>query len=196
MSQPPPVPPVAPVSRKTSGLAIAALVCGVLSLLGGVVLIIPLLLAVILGHIAVVRCDRDPSLGGKGLGLAGLIMGYVSIVIGGLLASMAIPAFEKVREQAMQKTMANDARMIALAARQVMLTNGEKPVAFSIDLSTGAISGPLSEFVPRVTAGTTAIDGIVENSDDGFSLQNQKTYGGAVIRFDAEGHKIGNLARY
>lgn len=190
MSLPPPVPTAAASAQKTSGLAIAALVCGIVSIIGGALFILPLLLAIILGHIALSQCNRDPQLGGKGMAIAGLSMGYASILFTGLLAAMAIPAFQKVRENSLQKSMANDARQIASAAQQVMMMNGNKPVSFSIDPATGKVSGPIAEYVMQVTRGTIGVDSTFENDRDGFSLQNPKTYGGAEIRFDVDGRNV------
>jgi hypothetical protein len=188
MNMPPPVP--APSVKSTSGLAIAALICGILSIIGGALFIIPFLLAIIFGHIALAQCNRDPEVGGKGLAIAGLAMGYASILLFGLMAAMAIPAFNKVREASMQKAMANNARMIAGAAQQIMMTNGNQPVSFSIDPTTGKVSGPLAEYVSQITPGTVGVDSTFQNERDGFSLRHPKTYGGAEIRFDIDGRKI------
>jgi hypothetical protein len=190
MNIPPPIPASSSSSPKTSGLAIAALICGIVSMLGGALFILPLLLAIILGHIALSQCNRDPQLGGKGLAIAGLVMGYVSILFAGLLAAMAIPAFQKVREVSMQKVMANDARLLASAAQQVMIVNGAGPVSFSIDPQTGAVSGPLAEYVSQLTPGIAGVDSTFENAEDGFSLRHPKAYRGTEIRFDAQGRKI------
>lgn len=67
--------------RKTDALAITSLVLGILSMICcgmGVVTGIP---AVICGHIATGRMKKDPNLQGKGLAVAGLIMGYLGIVV-------------------------------------------------------------------------------------------------------------------
>lgn len=68
---------------KTSGLAIASLVCGVLGLN---------LAAIITGHMARKRIRRSRgALAGGGLALAGLILGYLSVVAtAALLAPLAI----------------------------------------------------------------------------------------------------------
>ena len=71
----------APASRPTSGLAIASLVCGI----AGVVLfwaVVPFLAsvaAVITGHLALGQTRRNPSVGGRGMAIAGLILGYVMV---------------------------------------------------------------------------------------------------------------------
>ena len=68
-------------ARPTSGLAVAALVCGI----AGVVLfwaLLPMLAsiaAVITGHMALGQIRRTPGLGGRGMAIAGLVMGYLMI---------------------------------------------------------------------------------------------------------------------
>ena len=86
--------PVAPVvgagvelAPPTSGLAIASMVCGILSLFfcfcGGMLLGIP---AVICGHMAMKQTGSEspgmpPRMGGRGMAIAGLIMGYIGILL-------------------------------------------------------------------------------------------------------------------
>ena len=48
----------------------------------------------------------------------------IVVVIIGLLAAMAIPAFQKVRATSQDKTVLNNLRQIASAAQQYMLENG------------------------------------------------------------------------
>lgn len=186
-------PPPIPSAPKTPGLAIASLVLGIISLMGGAILLLPTILAIVFGHVAHSRIKKDPKLGGSGIAIAGLVTGYVSILFGiftaGLLAAMAIPAFQKVREESLHKAMQNDARQIAAAAQQMMLEQGEKPVAFQIDATTGAVSGPLSSYVHQVTKGTREIDGVIENAQDSFSLQNPHVRRGQPVVFDADGRE-------
>ena len=82
---PPPVEPAPepipeappPASEGTNGLAIASLICGILSIVCcGLLSGIP---AIIMGHMAVGRIKLSGQ-GGRGLAMAGLIMGYISIV--------------------------------------------------------------------------------------------------------------------
>lgn len=83
---PPPVP-----QNKTSGLAITSLVLGILSLtccgiFSGIA-------AIITGHIAHGRIKARIGVDkGAGLALAGLIMGYMSIVIAPIMVALAVPA--------------------------------------------------------------------------------------------------------
>ena len=48
----------------------------------------------------------------------------IVVVIIGLLAAMAIPAFQKVRQSSQDKTVLNNARQLSAAADQYFLENG------------------------------------------------------------------------
>ncbi len=68
-----------PTLPSTNGLAIASLVCGILSLLFGIFLAIP---AIICGHMSRSQLNRpDNHQEGQGMALAGLICGYAGIVL-------------------------------------------------------------------------------------------------------------------
>src|SRR3954469_1008574 len=53
----------------------------------------------------------------------------IVVVIIGLLAAMAIPAFQKVRTSSQDKAVLNNARQLAAAADQYFLENGVSTVA-------------------------------------------------------------------
>jgi prepilin-type N-terminal cleavage/methylation domain len=55
----------------------------------------------------------------------------IVVVIIGLLAAMAIPAFQKVRASSQQKAIVNNLRQLAGAAQQYYLEKGESTVAYS-----------------------------------------------------------------
>jgi type IV pilus assembly protein PilA len=55
----------------------------------------------------------------------------IVVVIIGLLAAMAIPAFQKVRSASQDKTVLNNARQLSAAADQYYLENGVSSVASS-----------------------------------------------------------------
>ena len=59
---------------RTSGLAIASMVLGILWLYW-----IGSILAVIFGHVAINQAKKDPSLRGRGMAIAGLVLGYIGI---------------------------------------------------------------------------------------------------------------------
>ncbi|MDE0769618.1 MAG: prepilin-type N-terminal cleavage/methylation domain-containing protein, partial [Opitutaceae bacterium] len=63
----------------------------------------------------------------------------IVVVIIGLLAAMAIPAFQKVRESSRGSAMDNDARQLASAAQQYMLENNLTTVTATLATATGLI---------------------------------------------------------
>lgn len=64
---------------QTSGLAVTSMIMGIISLLGGTVLLLPPLFAVIFGHIAAGTCSKNPMIAGKGMAIAGLVMGWICL---------------------------------------------------------------------------------------------------------------------
>nr|WP_314844123.1 DUF4190 domain-containing protein [uncultured Microbacterium sp.] len=73
--------PYYPPARPASGAAITSLICGIA---GAALfwLLIPILgsvVAVITGHMALRQTRADPSVGGRGMAFAGLILGYIVI---------------------------------------------------------------------------------------------------------------------
>lgn len=72
-------PPVAN-ARPTSGLAITSLIFGILGLTS--CFLVPGIVAVICGHIAMGRTDPlTGDLGGRGLAVAGLVLGYICVAL-------------------------------------------------------------------------------------------------------------------
>jgi type IV pilus assembly protein PilA len=115
----------------------------------------------------------------------------IVVVIIGLLAAMAIPAFQKVRTSSLEKSVLNDARQIGAAAQQYFMEYGATTVSWSYTASNGAIGGPLSNWVKQVgknyTLSTgTNIDATVTNA---FSITLNGAFGSAAAVFDAEGKK-------
>ncbi|HEX2854402.1 MAG TPA: prepilin-type N-terminal cleavage/methylation domain-containing protein [Opitutaceae bacterium] len=55
----------------------------------------------------------------------------IVVVIIGLLASMGIPAFQRIRASSQDKAVLNNARQLAGAADQYMMETGRSTVAFS-----------------------------------------------------------------
>lgn len=55
----------------------------------------------------------------------------IVVVIIGLLASMAIPGFQKVRTATQDKAVINNARQLAAASDQYLMENGGSTVAFA-----------------------------------------------------------------
>ena len=55
----------------------------------------------------------------------------VVVVIIGLLASLAMPAFQKIRSSSQDKAVLNNARQLAAAADQYMMETGKSSVDFT-----------------------------------------------------------------
>ena len=55
----------------------------------------------------------------------------IVVVIIGLLAAMAIPAFNKVREQSREKAITNNLRQIAAAGQQYILEEGVTDASYT-----------------------------------------------------------------
>ncbi|WP_269522141.1 DUF4190 domain-containing protein [Coraliomargarita parva] len=168
-------------TAKTCGMAVA-------SFLFGILFFVPFgfLLAIIFGFIALSRIkDSNGELKGKGLAIAGLVLGFgwVAIIpIVGLLAAMAIPAFQKVRETSMEKMMENNARMISSASQQYMLENGVSSVGFD---------ALLQEYLPETffnELNQPGADTTVELQNGSFELINPQ-FGRRYV-FDSDGRLI------
>lgn len=125
-SSPPPVaaPPLAtgaPGERR-QGMAITSLVLGIggvtcFSLLTG----IP---AVILGHIAYNRSRKQPSIyGGSGMAIAGLILGYLSLLSLPIFAGLFLPALAKAKQRAQTITCVVQMKAVNQAISQAPPAN-------------------------------------------------------------------------
>lgn len=61
----------------------------------------------------------------------------IVVVIIGLLAAMAIPAFQKVRRSSIEKTIVNDGRIIGAAIQQAFMETGEPTVTLTFTAGVG-----------------------------------------------------------
>jgi len=92
----------------------------------------------------------------------------IVVVIIGLLAAMAIPAFQKVRRQSFAKAMANDARQIGAAAQQILMAapptlfpGAAIPILYDDDTGTlqcgvadpaSTLAAPLNDYLTELVA--------------------------------------------
>lgn len=84
------VPPMPPSQVLPQGFAVAALVLGLIGLLVSWFTVgIPSILAVIFGHIGLSRANRGTA-SGKGMAIAGLVLGY--LVVGLIILLLAVAA--------------------------------------------------------------------------------------------------------
>ncbi len=130
--------PTASASPPQSGLAITSLVLGVLALVLcviGPLLGIP---AIISGHLARGRARRAPAqYGGAGIALAGLIIGYVSLLVSlVILPALLLPALSRAKSNAQRINCANNMKQMGLAFRTFAIDNdGNFP--FNLDTNKG-----------------------------------------------------------
>ncbi|MBC8011115.1 MAG: prepilin-type N-terminal cleavage/methylation domain-containing protein [Burkholderiales bacterium] len=116
----------------------------------------------------------------------------IVVVIIGLLAAMAIPAFQKVRANSVQKAMENDARQLAAAAQQYILENaGITTVAISAASATGVITGDIADYVKKISKGTTVSNySQVSGGGSAFSMGNNQLASPTSRTFDSDGKLI------
>ncbi len=77
----------------------------------------------------------------------------IVVVIIGVLAALAIPAFQYARIRALNNTMDNDVRLLGHAAQQYLLEHSLTAVPFAYDAVSGGVTGPLAEYVPQIGRG-------------------------------------------
>jgi type II secretory pathway pseudopilin PulG len=123
----PPTPLVTPqystsqphVEGESKGLAIFALVLGILSFLTFGLLGIGAVTGIIVGAIAINRVKQDPwTYGGKGIAIAGLCLSITSLVTAvpiGIIAAIAIPNLLAARVAANEGSAINSLRKISAA---------------------------------------------------------------------------------
>ena len=113
--------PVPPAQQKTSGMAIASLVCGILN-------VFPLsVVAIVLGHVSLSQIKKSAGqIQGKGLAIAGLVLGYLGIVAIPfilIIAAIAIPNLLRAKISANEASAAHSVRMLATAERSYAAQN-------------------------------------------------------------------------
>ena len=141
MQAPSPPLPIPSGPPKTSGLAIASLVCGCLGFILAFLTGIP---AIITGHKALGKIKRSGgTLGGSGIATTGLVLGYVTTgftVVWLALAALATPAIFKALERANMAENISNVRQIKLAADMYAMDHdGQYPPKVQLLEDTGYI---------------------------------------------------------
>ena len=90
---------LATTAQRTSGLAIASLVCSLSSL----ITCVGWLPGIICGHLAKSRIRRNPSLKGSGLATAGLIIGYLFLMLEVGTAAVRVWSFSAALKHGLRK---------------------------------------------------------------------------------------------
>jgi len=111
----------------------------------------------------------------------------IVVVIIGLLAAMAIPAFQKVRRDSIKKTMVNDARILMNAAQQYFM---DKAVT-TID-STVLVGSATSNYIKALSKGNTVTPATLTSASDFTLGVTNALVGTSVMSFDNEGHLTGD----
>ncbi len=93
----------------------------------------------------------------------------IVVVIIGLLAAMAIPAFNKVRKASRDKTIVNNLRQVSAAAQQYMLEKGVVSAA-----ETQLVGAGTDMYVKSITsvAGEDYTTLVVNNTDTQISISD------------------------
>jgi prepilin-type processing-associated H-X9-DG protein len=98
---------------KTSGLAIASLVLGILGICG-----ITALIGLILGIIALVKVKQSRgALGGGGIALAGIIVSAISLLMIPIFAALLLPPFAKAKQKAQTIQCVGNVKQLSIAMR-------------------------------------------------------------------------------
>ncbi|MBN1492249.1 MAG: DUF4190 domain-containing protein [Phycisphaerae bacterium] len=126
-----------------TGLAIAAMVCGIA---GVITCIFPLgIVGLVLGIVALVKTGREPQVyGGRGMAIAGVCTGAIStlIIVPLLLVSILLPSFARARE--LSKRAVCNANLKGIGMAMAMYAN-ENMEAFPPDLDTLVAGGSISQ---------------------------------------------------
>jgi prepilin-type processing-associated H-X9-DG protein len=129
-----------PALGKTCPLAVWSLALGVLGVIACVIAPLLAIPAVICGHVALARIGRSGgALKGNGMAIAGLVTGYIGIVlpvIAGILAAMLLPAVATARERARRVRCSSNEHQVLLATKMYAVDHQE---AFPPDL--GSLTG-------------------------------------------------------
>lgn len=128
----------------TAGLAIAALVLGIISVLTCGGLGLGAIAAIACGHMAVSRIGKSGGLlSGRGMAVAGLIMGYVSIVLVGVsvIASLSMASLGKMGERGQAVKGINLARQLSVAVKLYAAgKEGRYPATLEELVAAGALT--------------------------------------------------------
>lgn len=132
MSSEPPLiaSPNQPIAKVTPPGAVWSLVFGILSLF--CLWILGSIPAIILGALSIKKAKANPeTVGGEGLALAGIITGATGVLAGlvsvGIMASIAMPAYNGVKYKAEEAKAMNNVRQVAIAAIGYATDDGELP---------------------------------------------------------------------
>jgi hypothetical protein len=119
---PPPLPQY-PVEVKTSGMAVASLVLGILGLCG-----ITALVGLVLGVISLVKINRSGGrLSGQGLAIAGICLSGVMLFLClPFLTALTLPALARAKQRAQSISCVNNMKQLGLAVKVYALNHNDQ----------------------------------------------------------------------
>ena len=110
----------------------------------------------------------------------------IVVVIIGLLAAMAIPAFQKVRRNSIRSSMDNDARQIAAGAQQYYMEHGTTSIGVAYTATDGTIGSDLAEYVKQASKKYTGFPTVLQ-VDSTFTIVHPV---GGTRTYSPEGQMI------
>ena len=123
---------------------------------------IPGIVAVILGIVALRRSTAAPTVyGGQGLAIAGIVVGGLSILFGGLLLVLAIPNLNKTQMAAREMTALQSIRTLHIAETQYFSE-------FGTYATTLAQLGPPPSGAPNAQAADLIPASLATGEKDGY----------------------------
>lgn len=157
-------------SPRASRLAVTAFVLAVL-------FFIPLvpLVGSVLGIIALVRLTNQPGVGGRGLAIAAIPVGFGSTFVAGILAAIAIPAFVSYQERAIDSEARvfiadiADAQLRYYESHDSFVEAGPTPESVPDELATAHFDGPWEDLagLPATDAVRFQYEAVRETTADG-----------------------------
>lgn len=175
-TQPVPQPPAAPAKAKTSGLAIASLVLGIV---GPCTVGLGSIIGLILGIVGLVKIGRSAGAkGGRGLAIAGIAVSGLGILIVPVLVGMAVaiimPAVYSAMDLANAASSVNNVKQLCTAAdmyatshRQQLPPADSWPQVFQeqVGLPAAVMADPADQQGGRAYAMNAGLGGTIQHPD-------------------------------
>ncbi len=197
-TSPPSPQPHPAMPPKASGLAIASLVLGIISVLGSCITGIP---AIICGHLALSKIKKSAGqIGGFGLALTGLILGYIFTAFAIIYAGLAVPTAMKALHKAEQVTLINNGKALKSSLDLYAASNAGSYPASMTDLIPSAIGSrsELDELLAIKGGGEFSyVSGLTQSSPGNlivFYSPPLKPDTRIVIRVDSTAQTLDNAA--
>jgi hypothetical protein len=171
--------------KQGNGLAIASLVCG----LGFFCTPLSALLAIILGIVSLNK-TKDPRIGGKGMAIAGIVLGGMQILfVIPLLIAILLPSLNRAREIANRVKCASDMRQIGTA---MDLYNNQFTGSYPPDLGTLLKTEQLQATVFACPSSQTSVPGNLtpDQAATWVDANSDYVYAGAGLKLGCDPNTI------